>query len=123
MNLLKEIWAGSFFFIFYSKYNLLKQFERQGIHMAIPIKAMLLKENDPLGHGINAYRKYKDDPDKVVDISNYDDYCSDSTSPNNRLIIIKNNIPYACVKNYFDLDTTTRVYVCVECLADSDIVT
>lgn len=91
--------------------------------MAIPIKAMLLKEDDPLGHGINAYRKYKDDPDKVVDISDYDDYCSDSTSPNNRLIIIKDNIPYACLKNYFDLDTTTRVYVCVECLADSDIVT
>lgn len=88
--------------------------------MAIPIKAVLLKRNDPLGHGLKAIRTYANDPEKTVDISNYDDYCSDSTSPNNKLIIIKNDIVYVCAKNYFDLDKQVRIYMCVECADSSD---
>ena len=87
--------------------------------MAIPVKALLLERDEPLGHGLDVIRKKESE---MVDITDYNDYLSDSTSASNCLIIIHNDKVYRVIKNYFDLDKHVRIYIGIECAESRDII-
>lgn len=73
--------------------------------MAIPIKAILLEKDERIGTGLTALRMKMS---SAIDISEYGDALSDSTSSTTHAYIIKNNKAYKVVRNFFDLDNNIR---------------
>lgn len=73
--------------------------------MAIPIKAILLEKDERIGTGLTALRQKMA---TAIDISDYGDALSDSTSTTTHAYIIKNDKAYKVVRNFLDLDNNTR---------------
>ena len=61
---------------------------------------------DNFGNGLRSIRAKASD---LIDISDYADALSDSTSSGNPARIIKNNKVYRIIKTYFDLDNNVRI--------------
>lgn len=74
--------------------------------MAVPIKLLILNPEDNFGNGLRSIREKSSE---FIDISDYGEALSDSTSSSNPARVIKNNKVYKIIKTYFDLDNNQRV--------------
>lgn len=74
-------------------------------------KILLLKKGNNLGQGLAAIRELEDE---MIDITDYENHFSDSTSTSNTGRIIKDNKVYNVFKSYWDLDKGVCVYLAKE---------
>lgn len=81
-------------------------------------KVLLIDKKDKLGNGLANIRT---NASKMIDISVFEDGFSDSTSTTTHAYIIKDNVTYRIIRNYFDLDKQERVYIAVEDVEPYDI--
>lgn len=97
-------------------YNYLKK-ERKDVFI-LKTKVLLIDKKDKLGNGLANIRT---NANKMIDISAFEAGFSDSTSTTTHAYIIKDNVTYRIIRNYFDLDKQERVYIAVEDVEPYDV--